>query len=74
MDTKQTEHNAAVTAIHSVIVAISESGGKPDALRHCYALVDAAVAFVVRTRGREAAYNFVQNRADDIITPALPRG
>jgi hypothetical protein len=73
MDAKQSEHNATVSAILSLINAISDAGGKPDALRHCYALVDAAVAFVVKTRGREAAYNFVQNRADDVITPALPK-
>ena len=73
MDAKQSDHNAAVRGIHSVILSISETQGKPDALKHCYALVDAAVAFVIRTRGREAAYNFVQNRADDIISPGLAK-
>ncbi len=72
-DTKQDEHNQSVAAIHSLIIAISKAGGKEDALRHCYALVDASVAFVLQARGREATYYFMQNRTDNIITPMLPK-
>ena len=71
MSTDQSEHKEAVRAIYSTIQHVSEYGSKPDALKYCYALMDAAAEFVHKTRGREAAYNFVQNLADSIITPGL---
>ena len=73
MSTREQEHTAAVNAISSVIKAISASVGERDALRHCYALVDASIIFIEARRGREATYNFVQGRADDIITPGLAK-
>lgn len=73
MSTRQQEHVSAVKAISGVLKIISDSESERDALKHCYALIDAAIIFIEGRRGREAAYNFVQGRADEIITPGLAK-